>query len=70
MPDTSKQKWLDKGYEHFALYGPESISINKISKEINSSRACFYHYFGDIEVLDSILKFISTDLYLKMRTTS
>jgi len=23
---------------------------NKISKEINSSKACFYHYFGDIEI--------------------
>ena len=47
---TTKQKWLDKGYEHFALYGPENLSINKISKEIGSSRACFYHHFGDIEI--------------------
>ncbi len=45
-----KQKWLEKGYEHFALFGPEKLSINKISKEIGSSRASFYHHFGDIEV--------------------
>ena len=45
-----KQKWIEKGYEHFALFGPENLSINKISKEIGSSRASFYHYFGDIEV--------------------
>lgn len=45
-----KQKWIEKGYEHFALYGPENLSINKISKEIGSSRASFYHHFGDIEV--------------------
>ncbi len=46
----SGQKWTEKGYEHFALYGPENLSINKLSKEIGSSRASFYHHFGDIEV--------------------
>ena len=44
-----KQKCINKGYEHFALYGPENLSINKISKEIGSSRASFYHHFGDID---------------------
>ena len=46
----SKQKWIEKGYEHFALYGPDNLSVNKLSKEIGSPRACFYHHFGDIEV--------------------
>ena len=43
-------KWLETGYRHFAEYGPEKLSINKLSKELNSSRASFYHYFGDIDV--------------------
>ena len=47
---TTKQKWIEKGYEHFALYGLENLSINKISKEIGSPRASFYHHFGDIDV--------------------
>jgi len=47
---TTKQQWIEKGYEHFALYGLENLSINKISKEIGSPRASFYHHFGDIEV--------------------
>lgn len=51
----SKEKWIEKGYEHFALHGPENISINKISKEIDSPRACFYHHFGDIEIFIDIL---------------
>ena len=46
----SKKIWIEKGYEHFALFGPENLSINKISKEIGCSRASFYHYFGDIDV--------------------
>lgn len=58
MPDSdnTKKLWIEKGYEHFALHGPEHLSINKISKEIESSRACFYHYFGDIDVfIDELL---------------
>ncbi|MCK5134610.1 MAG: TetR/AcrR family transcriptional regulator [Bacteroidales bacterium] len=46
----SKQKWIEKGYEHFAFFGPKNLSINKLSKEIGSSRASFYHHFGDIEI--------------------
>ena len=44
-----KQKCIEKGYERFALYGPENLSINKLCKETGSSRASFYHHFGDIE---------------------
>lgn len=46
----SRKIWIEKGYEHFALFGPENLSINKISKEIGSSRASFYHFFGDMDV--------------------
>lgn len=53
--DTSKQRWIEKGYEHFALYGPENISINAISKEIGSPRASFYHHFSDMEVFINFL---------------
>ena len=45
-----RQKWVEKGYEQFATYGPNNLSINKLSKEIGSSRASFYHHFGDIEI--------------------
>lgn len=50
MSDTenNRQLWLEKGYEHFALYGPKNLSINKLSKNIGLSRASFYHHFGDL----------------------
>ena len=54
-PDTSKQLWIEKGYEHFALYGPDNISINAISKELESPRASFYHHFSDMEVFINFL---------------
>jgi AcrR family transcriptional regulator len=48
--NIGRKKWLETGYRHFAEYGPENLSINKLSKELNSSRASFYHYFGDMDV--------------------
>lgn len=61
-PDSSKQKWIEKGYEHFALYGPENISINAISKEIESPRASFYHHFSDLEVFINHLLEVHLDM--------
>jgi AcrR family transcriptional regulator len=48
--NPSKEKWLESGYAHFAEYGPEKLSINQISKELSTSRASFYHHFGEIEL--------------------
>ena len=56
VPEETRQLWIEKGYEHFALYGPENLSINKLSKTIGSSRASFYHHFGDIDLfVDELL---------------
>jgi AcrR family transcriptional regulator len=51
----SKERWLEEGYRQFAEIGPEHMSINRISKSVGSSRASFYHYFGDIEVFKNEL---------------
>jgi AcrR family transcriptional regulator len=64
---TAKQKWIEKGYEHFALYGPENLSILKISKEIGLPRTSFYYYFADKEDMIEqllILHYKNTDLYM------
>jgi len=54
--NTGKEKWLETGYMHFAESGPENLSINRLSKELGSSRASFYHYFGDMDVfIDELL---------------
>jgi AcrR family transcriptional regulator len=51
-----KEKWLEVGYRQFAEHGPDLLSINKISHEIGTSRASFYHYFGDIgNFIDDLL---------------
>lgn len=58
MPGSegTRQLWIEKGYEQFALYGPKNLSVNKLSKMTGSSRASFYHHFGDIDVfVDELL---------------
>jgi AcrR family transcriptional regulator len=50
IPDRTKQNWIEKGYEHFALTGPNKFSVNKVSKMSGLSRASFYHHFGDIDI--------------------
>ncbi len=35
--EYNRQLWLEKGYEHFALYGPRNLSINKLSKSVGLS---------------------------------
>ena len=47
---VSKQRWLDEGYKQFAAYGPDKLSINNVSKVLGSSRASFYHFFGDLHI--------------------
>lgn len=54
--ENNRQLWLEKGYVHFAEYGPNIISINKLSKSTGLSRASFYHHFGDIDIfIDELL---------------
>lgn len=48
--NDKKSKWLNEGYKQFAEFGPDQISINKISKDIGAARASFYHFFGDMDV--------------------
>ena len=61
--NTTRNNWIEKGYEEFANYGPEKLSINKISKEIDSSRASFYHHFGDLDVfIEEVLEYYFSEL--------
>lgn len=59
-----KQQWIEKGYEHFALYGPDNISVNKLSLELNLSRASFYYHFSDMEIFIDILLDFHWDLHV------
>lgn len=41
--------WIEKGYEHFGLYGPDKLSIKLISEESSLARTSFNYYFENKE---------------------
>ena len=41
--------WIEKGYEHFGLYGPERLSIKLIAQEHDIARTSFNYYFSNKE---------------------
>ena len=49
MRTNPKTKWIEIGYEWFALDGPQQLRVEVISKHIGKSKSSFYHHFGDVE---------------------
>ena len=52
----TRQLWIEKGYEHFGLYGPEVLNIKKIAKDLSIARTSFnYHFKSKDEFIDDLL---------------
>ena len=52
----TRQAWIEKGYEHFGLYGPGMLSIKKIAKDLSIARTSFnYHFKSKDEFIDDLL---------------
>ena len=45
----TRELWIEKGYEHFGLYGPEKLSIKLIAQEHSIARTSFNYYFSNKE---------------------
>ena len=41
----TRELWIEKGYEHFGLYGPDWLSIRLIAEELEIARTSFNYYF-------------------------
>ncbi len=58
LEGDAKKKWIECGYRQFALCGPDSLSIKKISEELKVARTSFYHHFVDIDLfIDDLLSY-------------
>lgn len=55
MPSEAALKWIEKGYELFALHGPDGLVIEQIARAIHTSKSSFYHQFDDLEVFQTAL---------------
>lgn len=47
--NKSKELWIKKGYQIYALNGFESLKIEHLAKDVGISKSSFYHYFADLE---------------------
>lgn len=46
----AEQDWIDIGYRIFALDGPQSLKVERLSRAVGKNKSSFYHYFADLEV--------------------
>lgn len=51
----SKDIWVKKGYEIFALLGANGLKIESLSRKVGVSKSSFYHHFADIEIFIGFL---------------
>jgi len=49
VSETS-QKWIEAGYEIFAVNGPKDFKVEKLAGAIGLNKSGFYHYFYDREM--------------------
>ncbi|HSO89375.1 MAG TPA: helix-turn-helix domain-containing protein [Draconibacterium sp.] len=45
----ASQKWIEKGYEIFAVAGPDNFNIENLARQLQLNKSGFYHYFDDRE---------------------
>jgi AcrR family transcriptional regulator len=48
--ESSKIKWIETGYELFAIDGPEGIQVERLARILMLNKSGFYHYFGTREI--------------------
>ncbi|MEZ4772416.1 MAG: TetR/AcrR family transcriptional regulator [Bacteroidia bacterium] len=51
----SKDIWIKKGYETFALGGATGLKIESLSRKVGVSKSSFYHHFADLEIFIGFL---------------
>lgn len=57
MTIDTKEIWIKKGYEIFAISGQNGLKIEPLAKAVGKSKSSFYHHFADLELFtDYLLK--------------
>lgn len=55
MTNDSKDIWIKKGYEIFAISGHNALKIERLAKAIGKSKSSFYHHFVDLNLFIDLL---------------
>jgi AcrR family transcriptional regulator len=51
----SLQKWVETGWELFAIEGINGLQVERMARELNLNKSGFYHHFGDRDIFLSML---------------
>lgn len=55
---VSKERWIEVGYEIFAISGENSLKIELLAKKIGISKSSFYHHFAEMEIfIENLLSY-------------
>lgn len=46
---SKRDKWIEAGYEIFALNGPSGLRIEHLAENVGISKSSFYHFFADLD---------------------
>ena len=66
---VTRQEWLGKGLELFAVCGADGLRVEKLAKELDIAKSGFYCHFKDREdLLDHILEYWARN-YTEVITT-
>ena len=58
ITNLAYQKWINAGYQQFALEGLDGILVERMARILNLNKSGFYYYFGDRDFyLEQLLKF-------------
>lgn len=58
ITNLAYQKWINTGYEQFAMEGMDGILVERIARILNLNKSGFYYYFGHRDFyLEQLLKF-------------
>ena len=72
ITNQAYQKWINAGYQLFALEGLDGILVERMARFLNLNKSGFYYYFGDRDFyLEQLLKFHLTQgvgVALEMQT--
>jgi AcrR family transcriptional regulator len=52
---STQKPWIEKGYQTFALEGPQGLKVERLAKSIGKNKSSFYHHFADWEVFTNFL---------------
>ena len=44
---TNRAQWIEAGYRHFSLFGPDHLKLKDIAHGAGVSRTSFYQFFAD-----------------------